>query len=99
MDARRGCRRPRRGLERDQLEWDAVDLRDLLDCEVVVLRTTEASADDLLAQQLRFERSQPNDVCDRRGVPALGQHRDGHDAAHVATRWNRRIDARATVLD
>ena len=77
-------------LERDDLERDAEDLRDLL-AELpllgeVVARPTQPAPDDLLAEQLRHERAQPDDVRDRVAVPALGEHPDADDAAHVAAR-------------
>ena len=40
-------------------------------------------ADDLLAEQLRAERPYAQDVRDRVGVPALGEHRHAHDAPDV----------------
>ena len=41
----------------------------------------ECATDYLLAEELRAERTNTNEVCDRVGVPAFSEHRNGHDAA------------------
>ena len=49
----------------------------------VVADAAERPTDDLLAQELRPEGADAEDVGDGVGVPALGQHRDRDDAADV----------------
>src|SRR5208337_5070906 len=77
-------------LEGNDLEWDAEDLGDFLrQLSIVsdfVVRSAQSTSHDLLAQQLRHERPESNDVCHRVAVPSLGQHPYAHDAAHVAPR-------------
>ena len=51
----------------------------------------QRAADDLLAEKLRAERADAEDVGDGVGVPAFGQHRDGDDAADLPRRAGRRL--------
>ena len=57
-----------------------------------VVHAAQAAAHHLLAQQLAAEGAQPQDVGDVVGVPALGQHGDGDDAAHLLARLARLAD-------
>ena len=41
------------------------------------------AADDLLAEELRPEGADPEDMSDGVGIPSLGQHRDGDDATNL----------------
>ena len=79
------------GLERDHREGDPEDLGHLLAEQSVlvhlVTRPTQSSAHDLLAEQLRHERPQADDVGDRAAIPALGKHAHADDAPHVSTGW------------
>ena len=59
------------------------DVEEALLVQVVGLAAQRA-ADDLLAQKLRAEGADAEDVGDGVGVPALGEHRDGDDAADGA---------------
>ena len=47
----------------------------------VVRLAAQRAADDLLAEELRAEGADAQHVRDGPGVPALGEHRDGDDAA------------------
>ena len=70
---------------RHELERDAVHVGVLGGEEAVLVglvgAAAQAAADDLLAQQLGAERADAEDVGDGVGVPALGEHGDGDDAA------------------
>jgi len=46
----------------------------------------QAASDHLLAQQLRHEGTQSDDVCNGIAVPSFRKHPHAHDAAHVPTR-------------
>ena len=48
-----------------------------------VAHPPQAAADHLLAEQLRAEGADAEDVRDGVGVPAFGEHRDGDDAPDV----------------
>ena len=50
----------------------------------VVGLAAQGAADDLLAQKLRAEGANAENVGDGVGIPALGEHRDGDDAADGA---------------
>ena len=68
-----------------ELERDAVHVGVLGGEEAVLVwlvgAAAQAAADDLLAEQLGAERADAEDVGDGVGVPALGEHGDGDDAA------------------
>ena len=49
----------------------------------LVADAAQTAADDLLAEELRAEGADAEDVGDGVGVPALGEHRDRHDAADL----------------
>jgi len=73
----------RRGVERDAHDVGIFDIEQAgLRVEIIGL-AAQAAADDLLAQEFGAERAHPQDVGDRVGVPALGQHRDRDDATHL----------------
>ncbi len=57
-----------------------------------VAAPSQPAPDDLLAQQLAAERADAEHMGDRVGVPALGEHRDGHDAADVLAELARLAD-------
>ncbi len=75
--------------ERQQLERNAVDVDELGLAEIAVVRAPQAAADYLLAEQLRLERPQAEDLRDVPGVPALGEHSDRDQAAHLLARLSR----------
>ena len=52
----------------------------------VVGLAAQRAADDLLAQELRAEGANAEDVGDGVGIPAFGEHRDGDDAADRAAK-------------
>ena len=78
------CRRARAG---DERERHAVDLGVFgLEMPVVVggvAHPPQGAADDLLAEELRAEGADAEDVGDGVGVPAFGEHRDADDALDV----------------
>ena len=93
---RRGWSR-RSDLEGDQLEGNAEYLGGLFGEHLAlfvqrVALAAQRAADNLLAQKLRSERPQSDDVRHRIGVPTFGKHGDGYDAAHVPARRNALID-------
>src|SRR5437870_3954984 len=51
----------------------------------LVLRSPQTAPHDLLAEELRHERPQPDDVRHGIAVPSLGQHSDADNAADIAT--------------
>src|ERR1700748_719388 len=75
-------------LERDYLERYAKHLgdlfRELTIIGYIIARAPQTPTDHLLAQQLRHEGPQTDDMRDRVAVPSFGQHPDAHDTAHVA---------------
>ena len=82
---------------RDERERDAVDLgvlraRTCPSSFGRVADAAQAAADDLLAEQLGAEGADAEDVGDGVGVPALGQHRDGDDAADLLAELARLAD-------
>ena len=88
---RRWPRAIRVRLERNDFKWNAVNFSDFFGkfpvdqvCRIVV-RSSQATSDNLLAEQLRHEWTQSDDVRDRSAIPTLSQHRNTHDATHVAT--------------
>ena len=80
--------------ERDDLKRHAQDLRDFFGELAVIAEfvagTAQATPDHLFAKQLRHERAYTDNVRHRIAIPALGEHSDAHDAAHVAARWVQR---------
>src|ERR1035437_4789824 len=52
----------------------------------LVTGPAQTSADHLLAQELRHERTQPDDVRYRAAIPAFGKHSYADDATNVAAR-------------
>ena len=90
LDLNRLARRLRRGDDRlgREVEGNAEDVG-VFDVEQpflvqVVGLAAQRAADDLLAQELGAEGADAEDVRDGVGVPALGEHRDGDDAADGA---------------
>ena len=90
----------RRRLDRDRLggevERDAEDVR-VLDVEEAILvgvvrLAAERTADHLLAEKLRAERADAEDVGDGPGVPALGEHGNGDDAPNRSAERTRLAD-------
>ena len=85
-----GARAPRR----HELERNAEDLC-VLRCEQlllagllaerVVVGSAQRPSGDLLAEQLRRERPEPQDLRDSARVPAFGEHRHRHHATHAGT--------------
>src|ERR1017187_9856755 len=77
-------------LERHNLEGHAKYLCYFLRHQTVwprlVASAAESATHHLLAEQLRHEGPQANDVCHRAAIPAFGQHSNAHDAAHVTSR-------------
>ena len=66
----------------------------------LVARPPQASADDLLAEELRHERPQADDMRHRVAVPALGEHAHADDAAHVAAgRVQRPLELLGQILE
>ena len=57
-----------------------------------VADAAQAAADDLLAEELGAEGADAEDVGDGVGVPALGEHRDRHDAADLLAELARLAD-------
>ena len=57
-----------------------------------VAHAAQAAADDLLAEQLRAEGADAEDVRHGVGVPALGEHRDGDDALDLLAELARLAD-------
>ena len=90
LDLDRLARRLRRRDDRlgGEVEGNAEDVG-VLDVEQAVLvqvvgLAAQRAADDLLAQELRAEGADAEDVGDGVGVPAFGEHRDRDDAADRA---------------
>ncbi len=69
-----------REVERNAEDVGVLDVEQALLVQVVGLAAQRA-ADDLLAEELRAEGADAEDVGDGVGVPALGEHRDRDDAA------------------
>ena len=67
-------------VERDAEDVGVLDVEQAVLVQVVGL-AAERAADDLLAEELRAEGADAEDVGDGVGVPALGEHRDRDDAA------------------
>ena len=72
-----------REVERDAEHVGVLDVEHVVFVQVVGL-PAQRPADDLLAQELGAEGAHPEHVGDGAGIPALGQHRDGHHATGVA---------------
>ena len=70
-------------VERDAHDVGVFDVEQAVRVQVVGL-PAQAAADHLLAQQLGAEGAHAEDVGDGVGVPSLGQHGDGDDAAHLS---------------
>ena len=75
-------------VERDAEDVGVLDVEEAFFVQVVGLAAQRA-ADDLLAQELGAEGADAEDVGDGVGVPALGEHRDGDDAADGRRRAGR----------
>src|SRR5439155_25884381 len=77
-------------LKRDDLEGHAENLRylfgEFLAFAQLVARPSEPSAYNLLAEQLRHKRPQPDNVRHRIAIPALGEHPHAYDAANIPAR-------------
>ena len=80
---RRGDDRLGREVEGNAEHVGIFDIEQTFFVQVVGL-AAQGAADDLLAQELRAEGADAEDVGDGIGVPALGEHRDGDDAADGA---------------
>ena len=83
--ARLGRRRDdglRREVEGDAENVGIFDVEQAVFIQIVGL-AAQAAADDLLAQKLRAEGADAENVRDGVRVPAFRQHRDGNDAAHL----------------
>jgi hypothetical protein len=77
---RRGDDRLRVEVERDAEDVGVFDVEESFLVDVVGLAAKRA-ADDLLAEELRTECADAEDVGDGVRVPPFGEHRDGDDAA------------------
>ena len=66
-----------REVERDAEHVGVLDVEEVVLVQVVGL-PAQRPADDLLAQELGAEGAHAQHVGDGAGIPALGQHRDGH---------------------
>src|SRR5436190_11970521 len=78
--------------ERNHLKRNAEYLGDLLNeaallIEVIVTCSPQTTPDHLLAQQLRHEWSQSDDVRNCVAIPPFGEHADADDASDITTRW------------
>ena len=82
---RRGDHGPGREVEGDAEHVGVFDVEHPLLVQIVGL-PAQRPADHLLAQELCAERVHSEHVGDGAGVPALGQHGDGHHAAGVAAK-------------
>ena len=98
LDLNRLARRLRRSDDRlgGEVERNAEDVG-IFDVEQpffvqVVGLAAQGAADDLLAQQLRAEGADAEDVGDGVGVPAFGEHRNRDDAADGAAELSRLAD-------
>ena len=80
--------------ERQQLERHAVDVDVLRLREIGVVGAPQAAADDLLAEELALERAQAEDLGHVPRVPALREHRDRDQAAHLLARLPGLADGR-----
>ena len=78
-------------VERDAHDVGVLDVEQAILVELIRL-AAQAAADDLLAQQLRAECADAEDVGDGVGVPALGQHRYRDDAADLLAEAARAAD-------
>ena len=67
-------------VERDAEDVGVLDVEEAIVVGLVRL-AAQCAADDLLAEELRAEGADAQHVRDGPGVPALGEHRDGDDAA------------------
>ena len=72
----------RREVERDAHDVGIFDIEQSFGIQIVGI-AAQAAPDDLLAQKLGAEGANAEDMGDGVGVPSLGQHGDGHDAAHL----------------
>ena len=88
---RRGDHGTGREVERDAEHVGVFDVEHVLFVQVVGL-PAQRPADHLLAQELGAERAHPEHMGDGAGIPALGQHRDGHHATGVAAESARLSD-------
>src|SRR5438132_13029989 len=82
-------------LEWDDLEWHAEHLGHFFfkkaSCLMdFIARPPQTAAHDLLAEQLRQERPQADDMSHRVAVPTFGEHADTHNTAHIPPRWVQR---------
>ena len=74
--------RLRREVERDAEDVGILDVEQAFVVELIGL-AAQGAADHLLAEELRAEGADAQDVGDGVRVPALGQHRDRDDAADL----------------
>src|SRR5207249_3918254 len=52
----------------------------------IVVGSPQSASDHLLTQQLRHERSQPDNMRDRVAVPSFSKHSNAYDTAHITSR-------------